>query len=134
MNERKSVDILCTVCGADTFVIRNPKYDGFTRIGDSFACAACGHEFAGEEEVPFKEKEVLRVFTEADRPAPVKVFHEGEAERLCRHCVNYVVNPFMQWCALHKKEVEATDTCNRFEPKPVKEEPPPGEPGKVKLE
>jgi hypothetical protein len=55
------------------------------------------------------------VFTDADRSADVDVFEENEAGHLCRYCVHYVVNPFMQWCALHKREVEATDTCDRFE-------------------
>jgi transposase-like protein len=125
MNERKSVDIVCTACGADTFIMRKPRYEGFNRVGDSFTCAACGHEYANEEEVPFKEKQTVRVFTDADRPSQVKVFKEGEAERICRHCANYVVNPFMQWCSVHKKEVEATDSCPRFKTKPQQTEAPP---------
>ena len=121
MNEKKSVDIICVSCGADTLVIRKPKYDGFTRVGDSFHCAACGFEYADEESVPFKGKPVVQVFTEADRSKEIKVFREDEKGRLCRYCENYVINPFMQWCSLHKKEVEATDTCSRFE---TKKEPP----------
>ena len=40
---------------------------------------------------------------------------------LCRYCASYIVNPFVQRCARLKKEVEATDTCEHFKPKP---EPP----------
>ncbi len=120
----KSVDIFCTACGADTLVVRKPKYEGFTKVGEVFVCSACGHEYATEEEVPFKEKPELKVFTEADRPKEIKVFREDEKGRLCRYCENYVINPFMQWCALHKKEVEATDTCKKFTPKKEPPKPP----------
>ena len=101
-----------------TLLLRQPRYEGFTRVGESLSCASCGHVFASEEEVPFRQARVVQVFTDADRPKAVKVFKEGENTRLCRYCLNYVVNPFMQWCGHHKKEVEATDTCAAFQPKP----------------
>ncbi len=119
--DEKSVEILCSACQAEALLIRTPKYDGFTRVGEVLTCAACGHEYSDEEAVPFKAKQALHVFTEDDRPEQVEVFEEGETERLCRYCQNYVVNPFMQWCAHHNKEVEATDTCKDFEKKQEKE-------------
>lgn len=103
-------------------MLREPVYEGFTRVGESLKCAGCGHEFASEEEVPFKHRRKVKVFTDADRSQDVEVFEEGEAERLCRYCENYVVNPFMQWCGHHRKEVEATDTCGDFVRKPEPEE------------
>ena len=114
MNGQKSVEIICSACGADTFLLRKPVYEGLKKTGEVLVCSACGHEYAGEDEVPFKHRESVHVFTDADRSRAVKVFSEGEAEALCRHCAHYVVNPFMQWCGLHKKEVEATDTCRQF--------------------
>jgi len=122
MKEQKPVEIVCSACGKDTLLIRKPKYDGFTKVGEELTCSSCGHEYEDEASVPFKGRKKIEVFSENDRSRQVKVFREGEAARLCRHCVSYVINPFMQWCSLHKKEVQATDTCNRFEPKPVKEE------------
>lgn len=122
MPEARPVEIICSACGADTLLLRKPKYDGFTKVGESLTCTACGHEYAGEEEVQFKGRAAVKVFTEADRSKKVDLFEENEAGRLCRHCANYLVNPFTQWCSVHKKEVEATDTCNRF-----KKRPPPKE-------
>ncbi|HEY8241314.1 MAG TPA: hypothetical protein VIH35_07705 [Kiritimatiellia bacterium] len=124
MSEAKPVEIFCSACGADTLLVRKPKYEGFTKIGDLLTCASCGHEYASEEEVTFKKRPALNVFTEADRIAAPEVFHEDEKGRICRHCVSYIVNPFTQWCATHKKEVESTDTCDRFTQKP----PPKHEP------
>ena len=114
MSDGKSSEINCPACGRETLLLRQPKYEGFTKVGETFACASCGHEFAGEAEVPFKGKPVIKVFTEADRSKEVKVFEAQEADRLCLNCANYVVNPFMQWCAHHRKEVQATDTCSAF--------------------
>ena len=122
MKDAKPVEIICSSCGKDTFLIRKPKYDGFTRVGEELTCSSCGHEYADETDVPFKGQQRIEVFTESDRSRQVKVFREGEAARLCRHCAHYVVNPFMQWCSAHKKEVQATDTCRRFAPKPKPKE------------
>jgi hypothetical protein len=118
MKDQKPVEIICAACGQDTLLKREPKYDGFTRVGDTLTCASCGHLYENEESVPFKGRTDIKVFTDEDRSAEVKVFNEDEKGRICRHCVSYIVNPFTQWCAYHKKEVEATDTCDRFTPKP----------------
>lgn len=125
MPEQKKVEILCSACGAEALLLREPRYEGFRRTGETLTCSACRHEYASEAEVPFKESAPPVVFTEADRSAPVHLFQEGEAERLCRHCAHYVVNPFMQWCGVRKKEVEATDTCPRFRRRPEPKPPPP---------
>ena len=67
------------------------------------------------ERIESLKRGTAEIFTEADRSAKVEVFAESENKRLCRYCVNYIVNPFTQFCAIQKKEVQATDTCERFE-------------------
>ena len=110
-----AVEIICSSCGADTLLNREAVYDGFTKTGEKLVCSSCGFEYASETEVPFKVKKVgPQVFTEADRSVKVEVFDEGENKRICRYCANYTVNPFTQFCAIHKKEVQATDTCENF--------------------
>jgi hypothetical protein len=113
-----SLEILCSACGADTLVRREPVYDGFKKTGEQFLCAACGHSYASEADVPFKRERNVAVFSEADRPDVVKVFREDERGGTCRVCKHYVKNPFVQRCGLHRKEVEATDTCPDFTPWP----------------
>ena len=111
------VEIVCSECGAEAFLSREPVYDGFTKTGETLSCSACGAVFASEEEVPFKEKEIApQIFTDADRSPKVEVFEEGENRRRCRYCADYVMNPFMQFCSHHKKEVQATDSCGDFKP------------------
>lgn len=112
----KAVEIICRNCGADSLLKREAVYDGFTKTGERLTCSSCGFEYASEESVPFKARRADPVvFTEADRSAKVEVFDEGETRRLCRYCANYIVNPFTQFCAFHKKEVQATDTCQQFQ-------------------
>ena len=113
------VEINCVACGQESLLKREPTYEGFKKVGERLTCFGCGHEYASEAEVPFKEKRVPKVFEASDAPKAVKVFKKNEADRLCRYCKHYVVNPFLQRCGLRGKLVEATDTCERFERKKV---------------
>jgi rubredoxin len=115
------VEIQCPSCGKEALLLREPKYDGFTRVGETLSCSSCGHEFETEEDVPFKERKAAAVFSDEDRSPDLHVFEEGEVQ-ICRHCRHYVINPFTQWCGVHKKEVEATDTCKAFDRKEEEEE------------
>jgi hypothetical protein len=116
MSSARSSEILCTACHQETLIVRQPVYEGLKKAGDSFVCAACGHVYASEAEVPYLEASATPgVFSATDRPVKPVLFQEGENRRLCRYCRHYVINPFTQWCGMHRKEVVATDTCDRFE-------------------
>ncbi|MFC1452903.1 hypothetical protein ACFLSJ_06115 [Verrucomicrobiota bacterium] len=121
----RSVEIACAACGAETLLRREPVYEGFRKTGEKLLCASCGHEFASEEEVVFREAEAVRVFGEDDAPAHVDLFEEDEKGRNCRHCRHYVVNPFVQRCGLHMREVAATDFCGDFSPPDPDPDPEP---------
>jgi rubredoxin len=118
----KTVEIICRKCGADTLLQRDAIYDGFAKTGEKLSCSSCGFEYDSEEDIPFKEiKAEPVIFTDADRSAVVDVFDEDENTQLCRYCRNYIVNPFTQFCSIQKKEVQATDTCSKFEQAEEKE-------------
>ena len=103
----------CPTCGKDSIVIKEAVYDGFTRVGEHLKCTVCGHLFdVPKEEAPVKK--VPAIFTDEDKSPALNIFGEGENKVICRYCKNYLVNPFKQWCGLHRKEVEATDTCPQF--------------------
>jgi rubredoxin len=108
----------CPVCGKETLVIKEAVYEGFTRVGERMKCAVCGHAFDAPAEEPTPVRKVPAIFSDDDLPPAVKIFDEGENRTICRYCKNYLVNPFKQWCGRHEKEVEATDTCPDFEPRP----------------
>lgn len=114
-----SIEIECHVCGRDSLLKREPRYEGFKKVGEILTCASCGHEYASEADVPFKQKATPKIFDASDAPRTVKVFRENEAENLCRYCKHFVVNPFLQRCGRTGKLVEATDTCRDFQKKVV---------------
>jgi len=116
MNQR-AVEIVCSACGAEALVRREPKYEGFRKVGDRLFCAACGHEYASEDDLPVKESGSPAVFGAEDLSPGIHVFDEDEKGRNCRHCRHYVVNPFTQRCGLHHKVVQATDGCEQFNPR-----------------
>jgi len=110
-------EMFCPVCGKDTLVIKQPVYEGFTRIGEQLKCAICGHLTDAPKEEVAPVKKVPAIFTDEDKSPALNIFGEGENKIICRYCQNYLVNPFKQWCGFHKKEVEATDTCGNFQAK-----------------
>ena len=114
----KNVEIICSACGADALLRREPLYDGLKKVGERLFCASCGHEFSAETDVPYKVRPKSSVFTDADRPKKIEIFHSEDKGRNCRYCKHYVVNPFIQRCGLHHREVQATDLCSDFDPKP----------------
>lgn len=113
-----SVEIQCPACGREALLVRSPRFEGFKRTGEDLSCSACGHVFASEDDVPFRENKVPSIFTDEDRSVTPDLFKNDPRGRLCRYCRHYVVNPFRQWCGLHRREVEATETCNRFAARP----------------
>jgi hypothetical protein len=123
METNLSPEIICPSCGRESLLKRETLYEGLRRAGVKLSCLSCGHVFGNAEEVPFKKKRSPRLFSKEDVPPPAKNFKEGEADRLCRYCADYVVNPFVQRCAKHRKIVEATDSCELFTPRPKPADP-----------
>ena len=117
MNTSKAL-MTCPACRREAFVRRKPKYDGFKKVGEEISCALCHHVFASENEVPFQQKSKPSLFGAEDVPQKPKIFQGDENTRLCRYCAEYVINPFTQRCNLHRRDVQATDTCPDFAPKP----------------
>ncbi|MBN2302647.1 MAG: hypothetical protein JXN60_09040 [Lentisphaerae bacterium] len=109
------LEIICSQCGADTFVRREPRYEGFSKVGENCVCVACGHVYENENDVPFKKKQQVSVFDADDVPVKIEIFKDNERHRNCRYCKHYLVNPFTQRCGLHDKPVAATDYCDEFE-------------------
>lgn len=119
---KHSIEIDCSACGRETLLRREPVYEGFKKTGERLLCAGCGHLYAREEDVPFKDRSGPRIFSESDKSGTPRIFQGDEGKRTCRYCRHYVVNPFAQRCGLRRTFVEATDFCERFEKKPAAED------------
>lgn len=118
-----SAEIACPICREFTLLLREPIFEGLKKTGEKLLCSSCGHRFASEHDLVFKGKTSIQVFSDADRSVTPKLFEEGELTT-CVHCRHYVVNPFMQWCGRHRREVAATDSCVDFEKPPADSEAP----------
>lgn len=106
----------CRVCGRDTLWIRTPRYEGFRRIGDDMKCASCGALIEADA-VAVDAPARPSIFSEDELPPTPNIFADDESPRFCHRCRHYVVNPFRQWCGVHRRDVSATDTCEQFTPR-----------------
>lgn len=114
-------EITCPACGKVSFLRREPIFEGLRKVGERLSCTDCGHVFAPDQAIPVKERQRPAIFSDDDRPSEVRLFDASEERRNCRYCKSYVVNPFTQWCSTHRREVAATDLCDRFERQPEPE-------------
>jgi len=113
------MEIRCTACRHLTLARAEPVYEDFKKVAETFVCTACGYRYSSREKTPFVDAEGRpRVFSDADKPAAVKVFKSDERRRSCAWCRFFIVNPFSQRCGLNNRLVEATDVCARFAAKP----------------
>ncbi|HMO49693.1 MAG TPA: hypothetical protein PKE26_02670 [Kiritimatiellia bacterium] len=119
-------ELFCPSCNKETLVLKEPVYEGFTRVGEITKCAVCGHVFTAPADPDAgapPARKLPAFFSEDDLPKKPSLFAEGENRVICRYCAHYLVNPFKQWCGFHRKEVEATDTCSNFSAKPDSNQP-----------
>ena len=61
--------------------------------------------FENENDIIFKKSLTNKIiFTDEDRSENIKIFDKNENNQLCRYCAFYIVNPFTQYCSIHKKK------------------------------
>jgi len=106
----------CPQCEKPTLFTSEAVYEGFSKVGEVMKCTECGHEMADTDiEAASSLAPKPEVFGEEDQPESMRLVGQGDPLKTCRHCQHYVENPFTQRCSLHRKEVQATDSCERFE-------------------
>lgn len=117
---------VCPSCKEDALFVTDAVYDGFRKTGETHRCTLCGHVIRGParprgtpKQRPAPANPLWDAFAREETSTGPGLFDiDSETARLCRKCAHYVVNPFTQRCMLHDKEVQATDTCPDFTPKP----------------
>ena len=125
---REGMDIRCPECRRDSVVKRSRKMDGWTYVGDVYACAFCGAELApvdsgvpadGGAVADARRLKALAALLDSDssvldRPALVR----DEDARFCRDCRHFLKHPFISRCLLHERSVEPMDDCEDFVRRP----------------
>ena len=121
MNSGKKV--LCPHCGERTLVKEKKILDeNFSPVGVKFVCAFCGGELENPADAsvpaPSKQEEAAERLSRllgGERVAKVGFAPEADDGHFCLHCRNFVKHPFMNRCGLTMKEVQAIDSCEKFE-------------------
>lgn len=119
MKQGEEVD--CVHCGKSTFVVKKSVMDGWTKIGDVFACSLCDAKLADVEyEEVEREKKIsqassaLAGFLDTEPEEKVTLVAEGSEAHFCRDCDNLIVHPFLIRCELYDKDVDPMGDCPDF--------------------
>ena len=115
--------VVCPHCGERTLAKEKKILDeNFSPVGVKFVCAFCGGELeapaAASPSAPSKEKEAAERLSRllgGETVAKVGFAPEADDGRFCLHCKNFIKHPFMNRCGLTMKEVQAIDSCEKFE-------------------
>ena len=115
--------MLCPHCGERTLAKEKKVLDeNFSPVGVKFVCAFCGGELevpsAASGPAPSKREDAAERLSRllgGERPAKVGFAPEADDGHFCLHCKNFIKHPFMNRCGLTMKEVQAIDSCAKFE-------------------
>ena len=115
--------MLCPHCGEKTLAKGKKVFDeNFSPAGVKFVCAFCGGELenspAASVSAPSKQEEAAERLSRllgGEKVAKAAFAPEADDGHFCLHCRNFVKHPFMNRCALTMKEVQAIDSCGKFE-------------------
>ena len=115
--------VLCPHCGEKTLVRERKVFDeNFSPAGVKFVCAFCGGELeppsAAAAPAPSKEKEAAERLSRllgGEKVTKAAFAPEADDGHFCLHCRNFIKHPFMNRCGLTMKEVQAIDSCEKFE-------------------
>lgn len=118
----------CPSCGRDSFIKKESVMDGWTKVGEIFACAACSAKIADtaggadakadDNTVVDKGKSnALAAFLGTEKDSGPRITASDDEKRFCRDCAHYIAHPFMNWCSKFDKSVEPMDDCPDFEHK-----------------
>lgn len=124
MPYRKGQQFTCPHCGKDSVVAVKTQMDGWTKVGEYFACALCQAKLEDVAAVkaaaktaawdPDKEAR-LAAFLGTEKDAVKRVVDDDGERRFCRDCRHLLEHPFKVYCLLHKMDVNPMSDCDRFE-------------------
>ena len=116
--------VLCPHCGEKTLVRERKVFDeNFSPVGVKFVCAFCGGELelpsaSGSVPAPSKQEEAAERLSRllgGEKVARAAFAPEADDGHFCLHCKHFIKHPFMNRCGLTMKEVQAIDSCGKFE-------------------
>ena len=113
-------EIICEFCGKDSFLVKKAIMDGWKKEGDFLACSACGEKIARLDagtSASESKKSALLSLLNAEDEKKLEFSATDDEKRFCRDCENFISHPFLNRCAILKKNVEPMDDCVQFKRK-----------------
>ena len=117
---KKGDSITCPHCGKESHVKVRSEMDGWTKVGEVFACALCDAslgDVGGETEKmpkPKKSAAALEDFLGTSKEEVREVIEDDGYRAFCKDCKHLLEHPFKIYCMLHKKDVDPMDDCPDF--------------------
>ena len=122
---KQGEEVKCPHCGKEAFVIKKTLMDGWTNLGEVFACSACEAKLADIEKkrTPAKEtnsaKSALSSLLGVEEEEKKEFIVSDEEKQFCRDCAHYIEHPFLTRCSLFDKKVSPMDDCPKWEKLPA---------------
>lgn len=120
----KGMQFNCPHCNQDSLVKLETEMDGWTKVGEYFACAMCSEKLQDVEEeaaptpntsdVDDSRKKSLLDFLGTDESSREEILDDDGKRRFCRDCTHLLEHPFKVYCLLHKKSINPMDDCPEF--------------------
>ena len=123
---KKGDKIKCPHCGENSLLKEKKSFnDAFELCGCVLVCAFCGKEIKDQkssENAPGTQgkksaADRLSQLLGGESVRKVSLDLADDELRFCLHCAHYIKHPFADRCGLSFKEVEATGSCEKFEPR-----------------
>ena len=79
----QKVEIICNNCHKESFINKEPIYEGLTKIGEKVSCTSCGFVYTNEKDIPFKEEaKKYLIFDEDDKSENKTFFRKRNSKSL----------------------------------------------------
>lgn len=120
-------EVKCPHCGANSFLVKKPVMEGWTKRGDILACASCGAKVADlaaavlvdapQDDGSKKQLDKLASFLGTSKVEHQTLRVDEKEQRFCRDCQHFIAHPFLNRCGLRNLNVNPMDDCGDFQTK-----------------
>jgi|APSaa5957512622_1039677.scaffolds.fasta_scaffold03095_6 hypothetical protein len=125
-NLRSGAAAVCPACREESLAKRTKRMEGWTCVGEYFACALCGAHWAdvepdkgtSHEKRGSERLEALAGLLGESVPEAPKPLTPG-CVTFCKDCLHFMRHPFRDRCLLHGRDTGSMDDCASFERRPV---------------
>ncbi|MCJ8330684.1 MAG: hypothetical protein HRT89_07425 [Lentisphaeria bacterium] len=121
MAYKKGESIDCPHCGSSSVAKIVSEMDGWTKLGEMYACALCDAKLASitddvapAEDVSSKNVDAFADFLGTEKEEIDELIDDDGSRPFCKNCTHLLQHPFKIYCMKHEKDVNPMDDCKDF--------------------